>query len=197
MSNPFQNVYDVKRVAETDNKPCFVCHKFTTLYLVTPCTKDFFPACPGHLTDKGFASPISPPPVPVPTPEDLEKRRKEALDKEIERVRKEWEDKQKRKQEKEKEKEKEKGKDEDTKKKEKEKKEKEDKEKKEKEDKEKKEKEEEAAAKKEPPKQYALHRDLYNMRLSRLRQIQAAKRTREILKTPGAFPAVPKGPIGG
>jgi len=45
------------------------------------------------------------------------------------------------------------------------------------------------------PKGFALHKDFYNMRLQKLRQQQAARRTRELLKTPTAFPTVPKGPI--
>ncbi|KAF8474901.1 VPS4-associated protein 1 [Kalaharituber pfeilii] len=193
MAAPFQNIYCVRRVAEIDSKPCSICYKPTTVYLVTACQKDFFPVCQGHLVDKGFASPIAKSPLPPPSVEELERKRKEALEKEIELVKKEYEEKQKRKKEREKQIEKEKanneqnttgskdkskelGKESDSK------------------------VSEQAVPpdikQDDAPKTYALHRDFYNMRLQRLRQQQAARKTRELLKTPGVFPAVPKGPIG-
>ncbi|RPB28476.1 DUF1742-domain-containing protein [Terfezia boudieri ATCC MYA-4762] len=193
MTSPFQNIYNIRRVAGTDSKPCSICYKPTTVYLVTACQKDFFPVCPGHLTDRGFATPIVKSPPPAPSAEELEIKRKEALEKEIELVKKEYEEKQKRKKEKEKEK-KEKSKEE--------------KHKKDEETQNKEAKREEVkqgvdkndtlseVKKEEDPKVFALHRNFFDIRLQRLRQQQAAKRTRDLLKTPGAFPAVPKGPIG-
>ncbi|KAF8422096.1 VPS4-associated protein 1 [Tirmania nivea] len=187
MASPFQNIYNIRTVAGTDSKPCSICYKPTTVYLVTACQKDFFPVCPGHLTDRGFATAIVKTPTPAPSAEELKNKQKEALEKEIELVKKEYEEKQKRKKEKEKSKE--------------------DKDKKDEVNQGKDAKEEakqvvdkvdapSEVKKEEGPKVFALHRDFYNMRLQRLRQQQAAKRTRDLLKTPRAFPAVPKGPIG-
>ncbi|KAF8458953.1 VPS4-associated protein 1 [Terfezia claveryi] len=173
MTSPFQNIYNIRRVAGTDSKPCS---------WLTYSAQDFFPVCPGHLTDRGFATPIVKTPPPAPSAEELEKKRKEALEKEIELVLKE------------------KGKEKEESK--------EDKYKKDEENQNKDTKKEEVkqavdkndalpeVKKDEDPKVFALHRNIYNIRLQRLRQQQAAKRTRDLLKTPGAFPAVPKGPIG-
>ena len=72
--------------------------------LANPTGQDFFPACQGHLSDKGFASPVVKPSAPPPSAEVLEKKRKEALEREIELVKKEYEEKQKRKKEKDEEK---------------------------------------------------------------------------------------------
>lgn len=40
-----------------------------------------------------------------------------------------------------------------------------------------------------------LYRTFYQMRLDRLRQAEMAKKNRERLQVPGAFPAVPKGDL--
>lgn len=71
---------------------------------LTLAGQDFFPVCQGHLTDRGFASPVVKTPPPTPSEEEIERKRKEALEKEIELVKKEYEEKLKRKKEKEKEK---------------------------------------------------------------------------------------------
>ncbi|TFL00581.1 VPS4-associated protein 1 [Pterulicium gracile] len=83
----FTNLY-YKRTAATE-KACFVCFKPTPLVLATAQTVDFFYVCPGHLTDRGFASPLS-----------SEPEKPQVGAEEIAKVKQEWEDKQKAKKEK-------------------------------------------------------------------------------------------------
>jgi hypothetical protein len=75
-------------------KACYVCSRPTTIVLATINTTDFLYACPGHLSDQGFASLVrdNPSPNVTLTPEEIRK------------VKEEWEEKQKEKVEKEKEK---------------------------------------------------------------------------------------------
>lgn len=153
--------------------------------LITPESDDWFHICPGHLTDRKFAIPKD--------EEDLaKKKREEELEKEIEAVKKEYEEKLRKKKEKRKEKEKEKDAEKDKKKDE----QKED----EKDEKEKEEKLKELEQKKEPakavvqgPRIFELHKNFYQMRLQKKRDTEIAKRNRDRLRAPGAFPSVPTG----
>ncbi|MCJ1452681.1 hypothetical protein MMC28_003024 [Mycoblastus sanguinarius] len=96
------NVWHLRRVAEASSKPCDICYKPTSSVLITPDNKDYFYVCPGHLKDRGFASPI------IDEAEAAAKKKKDEMDREIELIKKEYEEKMKKKKEKEKEKEKEK-----------------------------------------------------------------------------------------
>ena len=137
------------------------------------------------MTDRKFAIPKD--------EEDLaKKKREEELEKEIEVLKKEFEEKVRKKAEKRKEKEKEKKADKDEKKDQK----KED----EKDDKEQEEKLKELEKKKDPakatvdgPRVFELHKNFYQMRLQKKREAEIAKRNRDRLRAPGAFPSVPSG----
>lgn len=102
---PFPNTYHRRLVALTFSKACMICHKPSTTVLITPDNKDFFYICPGHLSDRGFATPV------VDKEEEERKRKREELDKAIAEVKREWEEKQKKRKEKKKKKDKEKEKD--------------------------------------------------------------------------------------
>ncbi|KAK5082862.1 hypothetical protein LTR05_006743 [Lithohypha guttulata] len=92
MANPsFPNEYNLRTVAETASKPCFVCHKASTKVLITADNKDFFYTCPSHLLDRGFASPI------IDEKAEAEKKKQEQLAKEKEAIIKEYEEKMKKK----------------------------------------------------------------------------------------------------
>ncbi|KAE8390635.1 VPS4-associated protein 1 [Aspergillus alliaceus] len=91
MSLSFQNIYHLRRVADTAAKSCYVCYKPSSSVLITPDNKDFFYVCPIHLKDRHFCTPI------VDTEEQEKKKKEEALAQEIEKVKKEYEEKQKRK----------------------------------------------------------------------------------------------------
>ncbi|CAG8176726.1 unnamed protein product [Penicillium nalgiovense] len=52
------NVYHVRRVADTSAKACLICYKPSTSVMITPDNKDYFYVCPAHLQDKHFCSPI-------------------------------------------------------------------------------------------------------------------------------------------
>jgi hypothetical protein len=137
------------------------------------------------LTDRKFAIPKD--------EEDLaKKKREEEIEKEIEALKKEFEEKARKKADKRKEKEKEKKADKDEKKDEK----KED----EKDEKEQEEKLKELEKKKDPAKAtvdgsrvFELHKNFYQMRLQKKREAEIAKRNRDRLRAPGAFPSVPSG----
>lgn len=62
-----------------------MCFRSTTTVLATINTVDFFYACDGHLKDNGFASTIAPPPE------------QKVSDQEIRKIKEEWEEKQRRK----------------------------------------------------------------------------------------------------
>ncbi|GAB1191580.1 hypothetical protein APSETT444_000760 [Aspergillus pseudonomiae] len=87
MSGLFQNIYHLRRVADTAAKACYVCHKPSSSVMITPDNKD-----------RHFCSPI------VDTEDEEKKKKEEALAKEIEKVKKEYEEKQKKKKDKTKEK---------------------------------------------------------------------------------------------
>lgn len=180
-----KNLYHRRLVAESGAKACWICYKPSSTVLVTPDQDDWFHVCPGHLKDLKFA-------VPKDEKELAEKKRQEELDKEIEAVKKEFEEKMRKKLARRKQKEYEK----DEKKEEKKKKEKtED----EQDEKDKEEKLKELEKKKEPdkatldgPRIFELHKNFYQMRLQKKRDTEVAKRNRDRLRAPGAFPAVPK-----
>ncbi|KAL0949859.1 hypothetical protein HGRIS_009892 [Hohenbuehelia grisea] len=86
----FTNLY-YKRTTGTP-KACYVCYKPTTTVLATINTTDFIYACPGHLTDPGFASPVG------ETGDNVGGGRKLGLSaEEIAKVKEEWEEQQKEK----------------------------------------------------------------------------------------------------
>ncbi|KAK2749582.1 hypothetical protein FQN57_005804 [Myotisia sp. PD_48] len=186
MSQPLPNRWHHRRVAETSPKSCMICHKPSTSVLITPDNKDFFYICPAHLKDTSFCTPI------INEEEIAAKKKKEELDREIEKVKQEYEEKQRRKKEKKKEKEQSKDKkDEEASKAEEEDERKKDE----------KEKDDKIKALQKPtsptgdeddsPRIFSLHRNFYNMRRERLRQIEIAKRNQQRLQNPSLFPATP------
>ncbi|KAK2805391.1 hypothetical protein FQN51_000217 [Onygenales sp. PD_10] len=149
---------------------------------------DFFYICPAHLKDRGFCSPI------IDEEEVAARKKKEAMDREIEKVKQEYEEKMKRKKEKEKEKKDEGGKKDKDKDKDKKKEDEEDK---------KAEKEKDDKIKSiqtggseanpdDAPRIFALHKNFYQMRIDRIRNMEIARRNRERLRDPGLFPSAPK-----
>jgi len=176
----FPNIYTHRKVADTASKSCEICYKPSTSVLVTPENKDFFYACPGHLKDRGFCSPI------IDEAAVAAKKKKE-MEAEVERLKQEFEEKQKKKQEKEKEKEKSKGKDKNEKEVEDEKSEEK------KTSDEKKKPNEVTAAPDEEPRIFALKKSFYQQRIDKKKNAEIAKRNRERLQNPGLFPEVPKG----
>ncbi|KAJ9243750.1 hypothetical protein DTO169E5_2379 [Paecilomyces variotii] len=179
------NVWHLRRVADSSAKACYICYKPSTSVLITPDNKDFFYVCPAHLKDRGFCSPI------VDSEKEAAKKKEEELALEIEKVKKEYEEKQRRKKEKEdKEKKNDKGEDG------KDKKKKEESVDAEKEKNEKIDAIKKAATESKPddtPRVFSLHKNFYQMRVDRLRNIELAKRNRERLKDPALFPSVPTG----
>lgn len=180
-----QNLYHRRLVAEASGKACWICYKPSCTVLITPESDDWFHICPGHLTDRKFAIPKD--------EEDLAKKKREAdLEKEIEAIKKEYEEKQRKKADKRKDKDKGKDAEKDKKKDE----QKED----EKDEKEKEEKLKELEKKKEPekaaiegPRIFQLEKNFYQMRLQKKRDAEAARRNRDRMRAPGAFPSVPTG----
>lgn len=95
---PFKNHYYQRAVATA--KPCYICHRPTTVVLSTLNNTDFLYTCATHLTDAGFASPFAlTPAAPAPTTPDAKPKLSDA---EIKKIAEEWEAKQKLKKEKEK-----------------------------------------------------------------------------------------------
>lgn len=187
---PFANTYHRRAVAPSASKPCYVCYKPTPTVLNQADSKDFFYICPGHLTDRGFATPLTDPTA------EAAKAKKEALEKEIEVVKKQWEEKQKKKK---------KGKD-------KSKKEEKDKGKKIKDDDEPAAEEEE----KDPveklkelegrkteqekmgedgPRMFELQKSVFQMRVQRLRGREQARAVQERMRGLGPLPSVPRGEV--
>ncbi|KKZ60260.1 hypothetical protein EMCG_05017 [[Emmonsia] crescens] len=176
------NIWHHRKVAETAARSCDICYKPSSSVLVTPDKKDFFYVCPLHLKDRGFCSPI------IDEEEIAAKKRKEEMDKEIEKVKQEYEEKMKRKKQKDKDK-----KDGDDKK-----------------DKKKDEGEDEKAKKEKDdkinsiqnsgadtrtddgPRIFSLHKNFYQMRIDRMRNMEIARRNRERMKNPSLFPSAPK-----
>lgn len=76
-----------------------MCFRPTTTVLATLNTTDFLYTCDGHLTDRGFATLIEPPPEASTA---AASETKKVSDEEIRRIREEWEERQKRAKEKEK-----------------------------------------------------------------------------------------------
>ncbi|KAF2490917.1 DUF1742-domain-containing protein [Lophium mytilinum] len=186
------NIWHHRRVAESSAKACWICYKPTSSVLITPDNKDFFYICVGHLKDRQFCR----------ADEDevaaaAAKKAKEELDREIEKVKQEYEEKQKRKKEKRKEKAKEKGKDKEKDKDAKKNDDEEDtKDEKAKDDKIKQLSEAKDAPKADDgPRIYSLTKNFYQMRVDRIRNAEIAKRSRERLKSPTAFPSVPSGDL--
>ncbi|PYH36472.1 AAA-ATPase Vps4-associated 1 family protein [Aspergillus neoniger CBS 115656] len=102
MSMSLQNIWHLRRVADTAAKACYICYKPSSSVLITPDNRDFFYVCPSHLQDRHFCSPI------VDTEAAAAKAKEEAMAREIERVKKDYEEKQQRKKNKDAEKEKDK-----------------------------------------------------------------------------------------
>ncbi|RAL05799.1 AAA-ATPase Vps4-associated 1 family protein [Aspergillus ibericus CBS 121593] len=188
MSTTLQNIWHLRRVADTAAKACHICYKPSSSVLITPDNRDFFYVCPSHLTDRHFCSPI------VDTEAVAAKAKEEAMAREIEMVKREYEEKQKRKKNAEKEKEK----------KEKDKKDGDDQDGTKKGDGEDKAMEKERDDKIEDikksgtssddgPRVFALHKNFYQMRIDRMRNAEIAKRNRQRLQDPSLFPSVPTG----
>ncbi|KAL2752402.1 hypothetical protein ACRALDRAFT_2060974 [Sodiomyces alcalophilus JCM 7366] len=188
----FANVYTHRKVAETNAKGCEICYRPTSSVLVAPEGKDFFYACPSHLKDKNFCSPII-------DQAAIEAKKKKELEEEIERVKKEYEEKQRKKkerEEKEKEKEKEKDKDKDKDSDKDKSNNKAGDEKNDSASQKDKKPESSAVASEEEPRVFALHRNFFSMRVEKKRQMEVAKRNRERIMQPSFFPSVPKGAPG-
>ena len=178
-----KNLYQRRLVAESGARACWICYKPSSTVLITPDQDDWFHVCPGHLKDSKFA-------IPKDEKDLAEKKRQEDLEKEIEAVKKEFEEKMRKKLARRKQKEYEK----EEKKEEKKKEEKED----ENDEKENAERLKELEKKKEPekaaiegPRIFELHKNFYQMRLQKKRDSEVAKRNRDRLRNPGAFPSVP------
>ncbi|CAI7668256.1 unnamed protein product [Penicillium viridicatum] len=188
------NVYHVRRVADTSAKACLICYKPSTSVMITPDNKDFFYVCPAHLQDKHFCSPI------IDTEGQAKRLKEEALAKEIEAIKKDYEEKQRRKKEREKasskdnKEEKDKGKDEPKDK---------DKDASESNANDEKDRDDKIASiqkgsgtetkSDDSPRVFSLHKNFYQMRIDRLRNIEMAKRNQERLRQPSLFPSVPSG----
>ncbi|KAL2843966.1 DUF1742-domain-containing protein [Aspergillus pseudodeflectus] len=195
MATTLPNTWHLRRVAETAAKSCLVCHKPSSSVLITPNNKDFFYVCPIHLQDRHFCSPI------IDVEEEAAKEKAEAMAREIEKVKLEYEEKQRRKKEKEKEKKKDKDDSKDDAKASKDSKDeavkgdadnKDEKERDEKIDAIKKAQGTGAPAD-DPPRIFSLHKNFYQMRIDRMRNMEAAKRNRQRLQDPSYFPSVPSG----
>ncbi|GKZ85238.1 hypothetical protein AnigIFM56816_011004 [Aspergillus niger] len=198
MSMSIQNIWHLRRVADTAAKACYICYKPSSSVLITPDNRDYFYVCPSHLQDRHFCSPI------VDTEAVAAKAKEEAMAREIEKVKKEYEERQQRKKNKDAEKEKEK-KDDDNKDKEKD-----DKSATKKGDEEDKKMQKERDDKIESikksttssddsPRVFALHKyyslllNFYQMRIDRMRNAEMARRNRQRLQDPSLFPSVPTG----
>lgn len=181
-----KNLYYRRLVAESGAKPCFVCYRPSSTVLISEDQNDWFYVCPGHLSDAKFATPKD--------GEDLAKKKHdEEVEKEIEAVKKEFEEKMRKKLDRRRQTEHEKdgGKPKEEKKKD----ENED----EKDEKEKQDKLKELEKKKEPEKAtiegnriFELHKQFFQIRLQKKRDTEHAKRNRERLRNPTAFPSVPR-----
>ncbi|KOS44618.1 hypothetical protein ACN38_g4420 [Penicillium nordicum] len=162
--------------------------------MITPDNKDFFYVCPAHLQDKHFCSPI------IDTEGQAQRLKEETLAKEIEKIKTEYEEKQRRKKEREKasskdnKEEKDKGKDESKDK---------DKDAPESNVNDEKDRDDKIASiqkasgtetkSDDSPRVFSLHKNFYQMRIDRLRNIEMAKRNQERLRQPSLFPSVPSG----
>ncbi|KAL5342554.1 VPS4-associated protein 1 [Aspergillus crustosus] len=190
MAAPLPNIWHLRRVADTSAKSCLICHKPSTSVLITPNNKDHFYVCPVHLQDQHFCSAI------IDAEEEERKKKAEAMAQEIEKVKKEYEEKQRKKKTKEKASEK--------KKDDKDKDDKDSKSKVDTDDKDEKERDDKIDAIKnaqsagistsdDSPRIFALHKNFYQMRIDRMRNMEAAKRNRQRFQDPSCFPSVPSG----
>ncbi|PWY86202.1 DUF1742-domain-containing protein [Aspergillus heteromorphus CBS 117.55] len=182
MSITLQNIWHLRRVADTASKACYICYKPSSSVLITPDNRDFFYVCPSHLKDRHFCSPI------VDTEAVAAKAKEEALAREIEKVKREYEEKQQRK----KNSEKEKAKKDDEKKKDGEGEDKDKAIEKERDEKIEELKKSGSAAD-DSPRVFALHKNFYQMRIDRMRNAEIARRNRQRLQDPSLFPSVPTG----
>ncbi|CDZ98820.1 VPS4-associated protein 1 [Phaffia rhodozyma] len=168
MSVKWENKY-YQRTTGT-GRPCYICYKESTVVLATINTTDFFYVCPSHLTDSGFATLLTPPPADKPLKEEIGKVIAEYEAKEVRR-------KEKSKEERE-------GKDKESEK-----------------ESIKAGKEEAEAKKASTPlipstpitpshKSYALHRDIFNMRIS------DAKKKENLMKAKAVSKDLPRAPTG-
>ncbi|GKZ35004.1 hypothetical protein AbraIFM66950_005443 [Aspergillus brasiliensis] len=196
MSMSLQNIWHLRRVADTAAKACYICYKPSSSVLITPDNRDFFYVCPSHLQDRHFCSPI------VDTEAAAAKAKEEAMAREIEKVKKEYEEKQQRKKNKDAEKEKDKKENDKDK-------EKDDKSSAKKGDEEDKKMQKErddkiesiknsgskgaTASSDDSPRVFALHKNFYQMRIDRMRNAEIARRNRQRLQDPSLFPSVPNG----
>ncbi|KAJ5133912.1 hypothetical protein N7526_005277 [Penicillium atrosanguineum] len=181
------NVYHLRRVADTSSKACLICHKPSTSVLITPDNRDFFYVCPAHLQDRHFCSPI------INAEAEAARRKEEEMAKEIEKVKKEYEDKQKRKKERAAKDGKEKKDDKDEGKSKEEEKERDSKgDEKDRDDKIDSIRKAGESKADDSQRVFALHKNFYQMRIDRLRNIEMAKRNQERMKNPALFPSVPK-----
>ncbi|KAK3670495.1 hypothetical protein LTR78_009599 [Recurvomyces mirabilis] len=194
MASP-TNLYHRRLVAEKSAKACWICYKPSSTVLITPNQDDWFHICAGHLIDSKFA-------IAKDADDIAERKRKEEIDKEIQVVKAEFEEKMRKKMARRKQKEYEKDKDgkkkdeADTNAKTED----------EKEEKEKEEKLKELEGKKDPaamektmidgPRVFELQKQFWQMRMQKKRDTEAARRMKERLKQPGAFPSVPQGGLG-
>ena len=188
------NIYHRRLVAQSSAKACWICYKPSSTVLITPANDDWFHICPGHLTDRKFA-------IPQDEEDQVKKKRDAEIEKEIEAVKKEFEERMRKKLERRKQKQYEKDGKKDDKK---EDKKKEDDENDESDEKAKEAKLKELEAKKEPekakvegPRIFELQKSFCQMRMQKKRDLEAAKRTRERLRSPNTFPSVPTGALDG
>lgn len=180
-----KNLYHRRLVADSGARACFVCYRPSSTVLITPEQDDWFHVCPGHLTDRKFA-------IPQDEKDIAETKRQEELEKEIAAVKEEFVEKMRKKLARRKQKEYEKdGKAEDKK---------DEKKEDEKEEQEQDAKLKELEKKKEAPKPtvegpriFVLDKSFWQMRVQKKRDAENARRQRERMKAPGAFPAVPSG----
>ncbi|KAG5359200.1 UPF0589 protein [Yarrowia sp. C11] len=178
-----ENDYTLRLVAENAAKACYICYRPSAHVLIDKSNSDFFYICKSHLSDKGFATRVDP---VVDTAAIEAEKKKLQLEAEKERVKKEWEAAQKKKSENS-----EKNDDE---------KNKEDEEKvKEMILKDKKLPEVDADGDKEvvvpESRKYTLHPAIYTQRVRQKKELAAAKKRAEQIKTM-QFPGVPKGVPG-
>lgn len=168
-----ENDYTLRLVAENASKACYICYRPSCHVLIDKSNTDFFYICKSHLTDKGFASRVDP---PVDTAAIAAELKEKQLEAEKAKVKKEWEETQKKKSDKDS---------------------KEDEEKDNKADEEKV-KEMILKDKKLPEpepvpesRKYTLHPAIYTQRVRQKKELAAAKKRAEQIKTM-QFPGVPK-----
>lgn len=204
-----ENIWHLRKVADTSAKACMICFKPSSSVLITPDNKDFFYICPAHLKDPNFCAPTESEAASI-----AERKRKEDLNREIEKIKQEYDAKLRKKEEKRKAKKADKAKDDANKDKD---------------------KESDAADEKEkddkikaltanqgatasaqvedgprifalkkcvssnppsalPTTQLTYCRHFYQLRVEKVRNAEIARRNRDRLRNPALFPSVPSGP---